>query len=80
MVTESSNLSLSAKQEKLYMAQEKLIAEIRAALTSNARASLNWDTLPPSHRRQYVKWISEAKKEATRRRRIAQMLEMVANR
>ncbi len=62
------------------MADQTLITEIRSALAISARASLNWDRLPPSHRRRYIKWISEAKKEATRHRRIAKMVEMVAAR
>jgi uncharacterized protein YdeI (YjbR/CyaY-like superfamily) len=62
------------------MADEKIVAAIRIALATNDRAGLNWAILPPSHRRQYIKWISEAKKETTRQRRIAKMLEMVAAR
>jgi uncharacterized protein YdeI (YjbR/CyaY-like superfamily) len=29
-----------------------------------------WNTLPPSHRRNYIRWITEAKQEATQRRRL----------
>ena len=29
-----------------------------------------WTTIPPSHRRNYVRWITEAKQEETRKRRL----------
>jgi uncharacterized protein YdeI (YjbR/CyaY-like superfamily) len=29
-----------------------------------------WQTIPPSHRRNYIRWITEAKQEETRRRRL----------
>ena len=32
----------------------------------------------PSHQREYLKWISEAKKPETRRRRIEQAVERIA--
>ena len=36
-----------------------------------------FDALPPSHRRQYVAWICDAKKEPTRVRRTRKMMEML---
>lgn len=29
-----------------------------------------WNEIPPSHRRNYIRWITEAKQEATQRRRL----------
>lgn len=81
MVTESSNLSLSAKQEYYpIMMNETILMQVRAALATHPRASLAWDRLPPSHRRQYLKWVSEAKRETTRDKRIAKMLQMILDR
>ncbi len=34
--------------------------------------------LPSSHRRNYIRWITEAKQEETRRRRLAKAIEMFA--
>ena len=34
-----------------------------------------WMALPPSHRAEYLKWITEAKKSATRDKRIADMID-----
>jgi hypothetical protein len=52
-------------------------AELAAALTADARASAAFDALAPSHRKEYVRWISEAKREATRAQRVAKTVEML---
>ena len=36
------------------------------------------DAFPPSHKREYVEWITEAKQEATRQRRLATAIEWMA--
>lgn len=54
--------------------------ELAAALARNARAQAAWDKLAPSHRREHVKAIVEAKKPETRRARIARALEMLTAR
>ena len=33
--------------------------------------------LPPSHRRNYIRWITEAKQEETRKKRLAKAIEML---
>ena len=33
-----------------------------------------WNEIPPSHRRNYIRWITEAKQEETRRRRLDQAI------
>ena len=33
-----------------------------------------YEALPPSHRREYAKWISEAKQAETRSERVAKMV------
>lgn len=50
-------------------------ADLQAALEKNAAARSAFDALPPSHQREYVKWINEAKKPETRNRRISQTIE-----
>ena len=44
--------------------------DLTLALAANARARDTFDAFPPSARRDYVEWISEAKAEATRSRRL----------
>jgi uncharacterized protein YdeI (YjbR/CyaY-like superfamily) len=48
---------------------------LTAALKKTKKAQAAFDALSPSHRREYVAWIAEAKQEATRERRIATTLE-----
>jgi len=47
-------------------------SDIRAGLRAHARAWEFFSTLSPSHRRMYVWWIDEAKREETRGRRMAE--------
>ena len=49
----------------------KVPADLAAALRKSARARAGFDRLPPSHRREYVEWITGAKREETRARRVA---------
>jgi uncharacterized protein YdeI (YjbR/CyaY-like superfamily) len=49
--------------------------DVRAALATDDAARERFEQLPPSHRREYVDWITEAKKVETRQRRIAKTLE-----
>ena len=53
-------------------------AYFAAALKTNNKAQAAFDAFSPSHRREYVEWITEAKQDATRQRRIAQALEWLA--
>lgn len=51
---------------------------LRTALEENTEAATRFEELPPSHRREYAEWIAEAKREATRDRRIATAIEWIA--
>ncbi len=46
--------------------------DLEAALGKDALALAAWDKIPPSHKKEYLKWINEAKKPQTRERRIEQ--------
>lgn len=52
--------------------------ELDAALKTDAAARRGYESLTPGSQREYVEWISEAKREATREKRIAQALEWLA--
>jgi hypothetical protein len=52
--------------------------DLRAALESSPKARATFQDFSPSHRREYVEWITEAKRDATRQRRIAQAVEWMA--
>ncbi len=49
-----------------------------AAVKKNKEAAATWEKFSPSHRNEYVEWITEAKQEETRERRMAQMMEWLA--
>ena len=49
-----------------------------AALEKNKKALAIFDRFSPSHKREYVEWITEAKGEDTRHRRLAQAIEWMA--
>jgi Bacteriocin-protection, YdeI or OmpD-Associated/Domain of unknown function (DUF1905) len=49
--------------------------DLEAALDPATRAT--FDDLSFTHRREYVRWIEEAKREDTRRRRVAKAIEML---
>lgn len=51
---------------------------LRIALDANPAARATFDAFAPSHRREYIEWIAEAKREDTRARRVAQALEWLA--
>ena len=49
-----------------------------AALKKNKKALATFEAFPPSHKREYVRWITEAKREETRARRIKSAIELLA--
>jgi uncharacterized protein YdeI (YjbR/CyaY-like superfamily) len=51
--------------------------DLQDALTRSEKASQGFAQLAPSHRRQYVAWILEAKREQTRRRRVSETVRRV---
>lgn len=52
--------------------------DLRKALARNAPARRAFDGFSPSHQREYVEWLVEAKRDETRARRLAQTLEWLA--
>jgi uncharacterized protein YdeI (YjbR/CyaY-like superfamily) len=52
--------------------------DLLAALKKNKQAKATFDDFSPSCKREYVDWITEAKREETRQRRVAQAVEWIA--
>jgi uncharacterized protein YdeI (YjbR/CyaY-like superfamily) len=52
--------------------------ELKHALGKNKKARAAYDAFSPSHKREYHEWISEAKGEDTRTRRVKQAVEWMA--
>ncbi|MEO6993709.1 MAG: YdeI/OmpD-associated family protein [Lacunisphaera sp.] len=50
-------------------------ADFKKALATNAKAAATFKNFPPSHRREYINWITEAKRPETREKRLATTIE-----
>lgn len=54
--------------------------DLAGALASDPDARARFDGLAPSHRKEFVRWVTEAKREATRVDRVTKTLEMLRER
>lgn len=52
--------------------------ELQVRLKKNKQAAAYYESLPFSHKREYVQWITEAKKDETKARRAEKTLQMLA--
>ena len=50
---------------------------LATALAKDPKAKAAFDKLAVSHRKEYARWIAEAKRDETRQRRVAQAVEMI---
>jgi uncharacterized protein YdeI (YjbR/CyaY-like superfamily) len=53
-------------------------ADLTKALAKNRAAKSTFEAFSPSHKREYVQWIEEAKTEPTRNKRLATTLEWLS--
>lgn len=51
-------------------------ADLKRALQADKTAQQNFEKLAPSHKRQYIYWITEAKRSETRQKRIRETVRM----
>jgi len=56
----------------------KVPAALSAAFKTNKKAQAGFGGFSPSHKREYIEWITEAKSDETRARRLAQAIEWMA--
>lgn len=66
------------KKEKKTASVPDTPADLREALQKNKKARAQFEKFPPSHRKEYIQWIEEAKRAETRQKRIEQTVEWVA--
>ncbi|HEY6277754.1 MAG TPA: YdeI/OmpD-associated family protein [Streptosporangiaceae bacterium] len=50
---------------------------LAAALAADPQAKASFERLAFTHRKEFARWVDEAKKEETRQRRVRQALEMI---
>jgi uncharacterized protein YdeI (YjbR/CyaY-like superfamily) len=53
-------------------------ADLRAALAANKAARATFEVFSYSHKKEYVEWITEAKREETRTKRLGQTIEWLS--
>jgi Bacteriocin-protection, YdeI or OmpD-Associated/Domain of unknown function (DUF1905) len=52
-------------------------ADLAAALAADPQAAASFGRMAFTHRKEYARWIAEAKRDDTRQRRLAQAVEMI---
>ena len=67
-----------AKAKSSAKPEAKVPPELAIALSKNKKAKEKFDAFPPGHRREYVDWIADAKREETRAKRVTQAVEWIA--
>ena len=55
----------------------ELPAALAAALAADPQAQASFEHLAFTHRKEYARWVAEAKQEETRQRRVQRALEMI---
>jgi uncharacterized protein YdeI (YjbR/CyaY-like superfamily) len=54
-------------------------ADLAAAVKKNKKAQATFDQFSPSHRREYIEWVTEAKTDASRAKQLQQTVEWLAD-
>ncbi len=67
-----------ARERKPPKPPVKVPPYFQAMLRKSPKADATFRNFPPSHRREYVEWITEAKSPATRERRMVQAIDWIA--
>jgi len=82
MIAKAAELSKSApaprKTKHAPKPPAKLHPGFAAALDKAPKAKATIESFPPGQRREYLDWISDAKQDATRQKRIATAIEWLA--
>ena len=79
LVKEATNLN--AKGVKVKVTKKKPPPpppDLKRALAKNKKAKAIYEKFPPSHKREYVEWILEAKKRETREKRVKETVNLCA--
>lgn len=66
------------RQPRRARPQPTVPEDLTKALKKNKKALATFEALPPSHKREYVEWIVDAKSDDTRKRRLETAVEWIA--
>lgn len=72
-------VKLPVKETKPRKAEMRIPEELSAALNRNKKAKASFENFSPSHRREYIEWIMEAKTDATREKRVDTTIEWLTD-
>jgi hypothetical protein len=79
MILNEENIKIPKNVQPKYQKQElETPAYFTAAVKKNKAAWKTFEAFSPSNKRDYVEWITDAKTEATREKRLAQAIEWMA--
>jgi uncharacterized protein YdeI (YjbR/CyaY-like superfamily) len=78
MALNDQGVRLPPREKKAPKKEPPMPPALKAALKKNKLAQVAFEAFPPSHRREYIQWITEAKTDETRLRRVATALEWIA--
>jgi uncharacterized protein YdeI (YjbR/CyaY-like superfamily) len=67
--------SIERPAQRVVKAEVEVPAELAAALKKNKAAQKVFDGFAPSHRREYIEWITGAKRDETRAKRVTQTVD-----
>ncbi len=70
--------SATAGRKRASRPELPLPDDLALALAAHPAAQAVFAAFAPSHRREYIEWITQAKREDTRRRRLGQTIEWLA--
>ncbi|HEX5238684.1 MAG TPA: YdeI/OmpD-associated family protein [Sphingomicrobium sp.] len=82
LIREAAELARSAPAPRKTKHEPKptpeMHPEFTAALDKAPKAKAAFDNFAPSHRREYLEWVAEAKRDETRQKRIATTIEWLS--
>lgn len=77
MKLNDDNIKLPERKKIVDKKEIETPVSLQKALTKNKAAGTIFNSFSPSHKKEYVEWINEAKTDDTRNKRIAQTIEWV---
>ena len=78
MLLNDKGIKLPAKTKTVVKTEMAVPDYFEKALAKNKKAKQVFEKFPPSHKKEYLMWITEAKTEETRNKRMATALDWIA--
>lgn len=76
---ELNEKGIQPKKKKAARVDFEMPDDFEAALREQSGVLDAFEAMPPSHRREYLEWITSARREDTRRRRIAKAVAQISD-